>query len=61
MVKKWYESKLIWLGILQLVASVVQFVIEFIQAGDYSPESIVMGIAGVLVIIFRKVTYKAIA
>ncbi len=55
MVKTWYRSKTIWLGILMVVAAVAEYI-----AGLPSEASITQAISGILAIILRVVTSQSI-
>jgi hypothetical protein len=46
--KKWYQSKLVWIGILQVVAAVIEFITN-------QPDGVAIGvlISGILTIILR--------
>lgn len=54
--KKWYQSKLLWLGIITGITSMGDVIVD---GGDW--KTIVMGIIGVLVTVFRVVTTKQIS
>lgn len=51
--KFWYESKLVWLGVLQTLIAVGQALAVYLEAGDFSPSSLVLFVTGILTIILR--------
>ncbi len=55
MAKKWYMSKLVWLGVLEIAVAIAEYV-----AGLPTGTTIAQGIAGILTIIFRLITNKAV-
>jgi hypothetical protein len=58
--KNWYQSKTIWVGILQVAIGVLGLVATFLQAGDYTAPAIVLLVVGVLTIVMRKLTEEPI-
>ncbi len=50
--KKWYQSKLLWLGLLLTVAGAVPLVVALLQKG-FNAESFVTFIGGLAVTIIR--------
>lgn len=54
--KKWYLSKTIQVGILQILIGAGGLLATFFQAGTYTAESITLLIVGVLTIVLRFVT-----
>lgn len=53
MKKVWYESKLVWLGIIQTLIGMLAVLAEFLRAGDYSPVAVAILLSGVLTVILR--------
>jgi hypothetical protein len=51
--KPWYESKLTWLGILQVGIAFGTLLSEFLTKGIYDPASITLLVTGLLTIIIR--------
>ena len=51
--KPHFESKLIWLGLFQVVFSSQDLITTFITNGDFSPSTIFTFLAGILTIAFR--------
>ncbi len=51
--KRWYTSKLVWLGIIQFVMGVAMQVAEFIETADFSPTAIAAIVLGVLTVVLR--------
>lgn len=51
--KPWYESKLVWLGIVQTLIGVATLLSDWLGAGDYSPASITNLVAGILTVVLR--------
>jgi hypothetical protein len=58
--KAWYESKTIWVGILEIVIGALGLVATFLQAGDYTPAAFVLLAVGVLTIVLRFLTSQPI-
>ena len=55
MLKRWFESKTVWLNILTALGAIVQLVIEFLNAGDLSVNGVfllVFAIANIIIRIF---------
>lgn len=51
--KHWYQSKLVWLGVIQSLIGILGLVATFLDAGDFTPASIVVLVSGALTIILR--------
>jgi hypothetical protein len=51
--KAWYQSKIVWLGILQTLVGALGVVAEFLRAGDYSPVALTLLASGILMVIMR--------
>jgi hypothetical protein len=53
MVKSWFESKLFWLGVLQVLIGAGQLLSEFFTKGVYDASAITLLIVGFLTVILR--------
>lgn len=53
MVKAWYSSKMVWLGVVQFLIGALGLLAEFLRAGDYSPFAVTMLLSGILVVVMR--------
>ena len=51
--KMWYQSKLVWLGVIQFLIGALGLAGEFLQKGDYSPFAVTVLFAGVLTVVLR--------
>lgn len=51
--KKWYESKLVWVGIISTLIAILTLLGEFLQNGNFEPVAITTFTSGILVIILR--------
>lgn len=51
--KQWYQSKLVWLGIIQLLIGTLSVISEFLAKADYSPVAVTMLMSGILVVVMR--------
>lgn len=51
--KKFYESKLFWVGVLQCAIGVGTSLASFFEAGVYDPASVTLFVTGVLTIVLR--------
>jgi len=51
--KKWYESKLVWLGILQTVIGVLGLVSDFLGVSNFTPQAITILVMGALTVVLR--------
>lgn len=58
--KKFYVSKLFWLGVIQVVIGGLGLVAPFLEAGVYTPAAYVALASGVLTIVLRFVTDQPI-
>ena len=56
MSKKWYQSRTVWAGILQILIAIGGLVADFLQAGDFTAPAITLLVTGVLMIVLRFVT-----
>jgi len=53
MSKSWFQSKLVWLGILQTVIGVLGIVADFLGAGNYTPQAVTILVMGALTVGLR--------
>lgn len=53
--KQWYQSKLLWLGVLQIVVAVVEYL-----AGLPVGTTVVQAVSGILTIVLRLITTQGI-
>lgn len=51
--KKWYESKLVWLGVIQSLIGMLAVLGEYLSKGDFSPVAVVTLVSGFLTVILR--------
>lgn len=51
--KNWWESKLVWLGVLETIVGVATLLADWLRTEDYSPASVVLLVAGVATVIIR--------
>ena len=58
--KRWYLSKTIWVGIIEIVIAILGLFATFYGAGDFTLPAWVLFGAGVLKIILRYLTNSAI-
>ena len=61
MEKKFYASRLFWLGVLQIAIGVLGLLAPFLEAGNFSPEAFVPLVSGVLTIVLRFLTDEPIS
>ena len=53
MAKKWYESKLVWLGVIQTLIGILGLVATFLEAGNFTAPAVVMLVIGALTVVLR--------
>ena len=51
--KKWYESKLVILNVIQTLIGALTLAAEYMKAGDLSPAGMTMLVVGILGVILR--------
>jgi len=51
--KKWYESKEVWLGVLLTVAGIADFIGGLVAAGPITWQSVTLIVSGVVAVILR--------
>ena len=54
--KRWYSSKTVWVGILQIAIAILGSVATFIEAGNYTESACILFVSGVLMILLRYMT-----
>jgi len=54
--KNWWESKTIWIGILQIACSIGFSLADFLNAGDFTGAAIALFITGIVSIVLRFLT-----
>ena len=58
--KQWYESKTIWVGIMEIGIALGGLVATFLDAGDYTYPALVLLFVGILKVLLRFVTEQPI-
>ena len=58
--KAWYESKTIWVGIIEIGIAILGLAATFLEAGDYTAPAITLLVVGILKIALRSVSETAI-
>ena len=57
--KRWYRSRTIWVGILEIAIGVLGLVADHLASGqEWTPASIVLIVTGALTLVLRKITTK---
>lgn len=51
--KVWYQSKLVWLGVIQTLIGGLGVLGEFLQKADYSPFAMTAVATGILTVVLR--------
>lgn len=51
--KSWYQSKLVWLGVIQTLIGSLGLVATYLADGVYTPEKFVLLASGILTVILR--------
>ena len=51
--KKWYQSKLIWLGIIQTLIGILGLVADFLNASNFTSADFVVLVSGALTVVLR--------
>ena len=51
--KRWFTSKILWIGVMQFVYGSAMMIAEFIEAVNFSPTSIASFVMGILLVVFR--------
>jgi hypothetical protein len=50
---KWYQSKIVWLGVVTTLIGALQLLVPVLQANSFAPADITTLVIGVLTIISR--------
>jgi hypothetical protein len=58
--KKFYLSRTVWIGVLQIVSAILMLVADFIGRGDFSPVAYVVLVNGIVMIALRFLTNESI-
>ena len=58
--KPWYQSKTIWVGIIQVLCAIGLLVADFLQVGDFTAPAFVLLAVGILTIVLRFLTEQPI-
>jgi len=58
--KKWYESRTIWIGIIQVLCAVGLIVADFLQVGNFTAPAFVLLLVGILTIVMRFLTEQPV-
>lgn len=53
MEKKWYESKLLWIGVLTSAVGILEVLTVWLEAAQFQPQDFTMLIVGVLTVVMR--------
>lgn len=56
--KKWYQSKLVWLGIIESLSGLFALLSEYLAKGNYSPSGLMLLGVGICSIIFTHLVYR---
>jgi len=59
--KLWWKSKVMWVGLIEVLIGVLGLVAPFLGGKIYTPEAFVLLGVGVLTIVLRKLTDTPIA
>jgi hypothetical protein len=60
MPKQWWKSKTVWLGILTVVAGLLDVLYSWIVAGDFSSSGIVLLVSGAVGVLLRFLTTQPV-
>ena len=60
MSKKWYQSKTVWIGILEVLSAVGLLVADFLTTGDFTAPAFVLLGVGVITIVMRFLTEQPV-
>jgi hypothetical protein len=61
--KKWWKSKSVWIGVLQIISSISLIVVEFLEEGSVKVDThqTLLMVNGIAMLILRWVTDKPIS
>jgi len=51
--KPWYQSKLVWLGVLECAIGILGLVAAYLQNGSFTPADFVLLVSGALTVVLR--------
>lgn len=51
--KKWYQSKLVWLGVIMTISGAIEVVRQLLVAGPIDPQAILGAVGGIMTVIMR--------
>ncbi len=51
--KAWYQSKLVWLGVVQTLIGALGLLADYLAKGVYTPEQVVLLFSGILTVVLR--------
>ena len=51
--KPWYQSKLVWLGIIQTLIGIAGLLADFFGAGNFTAQAITLLVMGALTVVMR--------
>ena len=54
--KKWYESKLVWLGVLVALQGIIPLVIDLVQKGQFDATGFLTLLSGIILVVLRVIT-----
>ena len=52
--KPWYQSTLVWTGVIEAIIGALELVAKYLESGDFSSVALIMLIAGIFTV-FRRV------
>lgn len=55
-IKKWFESRTMWVGIIEILIGFLGLVATFLRIGIFTPEAYILLVVGFLTILLRKLT-----
>lgn len=61
--KKWWKSKSVWIGVLQIISSISLIIVEFLEEGSVKVDThqTLLMVNGIAMLILRWVTDKPIS
>ena len=51
--KKWYESKMIWVGVLVTIQGAIPLVVDFLNQGVFSTPAFLVMTSGIITVLLR--------
>ena len=58
--KKWYQSRTIWAGILEVLIGALLLLEQFLAVGDFSESGFIILGAGIIQVLFRVITSEPV-